>query len=294
MPTFFSDYPKPEVGIYYNVPFEEYLKWPCFSKSMISATRKSALHLKKYMDEKESTDSLTLGSYVDALLLDPKEAKKFKVKPETYISSDGKVKPFTMRANTCKQMVEDMEYAGFKVIDKWMEDIAQEMILSIRSNNEINFILENAEKQVSLVWVDEETGVKCKGRLDLKNDCFITDLKSSKDASKGPFSRDMHKFGYHQQAGMYNNAFELLFGAKPEPFRFIVAENQAPFCTALYVLDEESEEAGLIEARVAMRLYQSYLEQGTYTGYSPLFTEIGIPGYAKHQILMEGDDDTGI
>ncbi len=46
--------------------------------------------------------------------------------------------------------------------------------------------------EVSIVWVDEQTGLKCKARLDrltvYRGYPFVLDLKTSKDASPSPFS----------------------------------------------------------------------------------------------------------
>jgi hypothetical protein len=53
------------------------------------------------------------------------------------------------------------------------------------------------------MWVDAQTGLRCKGRLDsIRPDLFI-DLKTTRDPAYGPFQRAIINYGYDAQCAWY-------------------------------------------------------------------------------------------
>lgn len=287
----------PEPGIYYDVSAEDYFSWNCFHKSWVSATLKSPKHLKLKMEEDKKTEPMIIGSLVDALVLDAPERDNFEILPDTYINAKDKEMPFTMRSNSCKKMHQDIIDKGMMPITNEQFKKAQTIRDGIFENPVAAEWIKSMKKQVAIVWDDPETGIRCKARLDGQMQGFIADLKTSRDASPFSFARDAARLGYHTQAGMYIDGWKQLNpGANPK-WNFIVVENEAPYCCAVYELDEESIDAGRIRYRMALAKYEDYMESdpGLTRGYSIFVEPIRVPEWEINSAYKDAEDsDVGI
>ena len=66
-------------------------------------------------------------------------------------------------------------------------------------------LIAGARKELSLFWTDQQFDVPCKARLDILNG-GIADLKTTRNASKAAFARDMANLLYHVSAAQYYDA----------------------------------------------------------------------------------------
>jgi len=277
----------PEPGIYHGVSWEKYAAWNCFSKSMVSSALKSGAHLDHYIHGERQTKSMALGSLVDTLVLEPEfYDERYVMQPGTYETEkttgrgDKKVtetieKPWNLNSKTCKAMAEEIAATGKEIVSE--SDLEKASILrdALMASPEAALAITEGEKQVSFVWVDEDTGVKCKGRADLVNATTIDDLKTSIDASPEGFRRTIGKFLYYVQAGVYTAAW-LQLTEIPKDFRFIVAETGDVPAVALYELDSVSMVAGVLMFRRALMNVARWLDTGV-EGYSPWWEPIEAP-----------------
>lgn len=293
----------PPVGVHENIPFEEYLSWNCFSKSMTSAALKSGYRLQNSIINGKKTKSLGFGSLVDCLVLEPKLLdSRYTARPSTYKTSvstgrapnkETKIveKPWDLRSTTCKEIHADIIASGKSMVSQEDLERARSIRVSIFENDEAARAISKGSRQVSMVWIDEETGVKCKGRTDIIHDC-IYDLKTSVDASEDGFQAFIGKFLYHVQGGVYTGAWEQLTGQKLD-FKFIVAETSwdtdEPL-VALYRLKHESIVAGRLMFKRALRNVANWLEHGV-SGYSKEFEDIGAPRWMLNREFDLTDEE---
>ena len=286
-----------EPGIYYGLEADKYFAIKAFSKSMVASTMRSAKHLKHYLATDYKSAAMVTGSLVDALLLDPKELEKFTILPETYINSKNKEMPFTMQSKTCKETYTKMIADGFTPIKQADMDKAKEIADGVMDNTAAATLLKNAKTQVALVWIDKETGLKCKSRIDAMTSNTLIDLKTTRNAQLRPFSRDIVNLGYHTQAGMYLDGWRALNDGTELQWHFIAVENEAPYCCAVYELDSESIECGRIRFQTALQKYKGYLENDPdlLKGYSDFVEPISVPTWEIETAFKEGDEnDCGI
>lgn len=286
---------KPEPGIYYGVPEEEYFSWECFSKSMIPATLRSARHLKAYLEGEKTSDPMRLGSLVDALLLEPKALEKYCVLSDTYINSKGEEKPWNANSKDCKAEMEAIINENkIPVKSKFMEQ-ADIIKLAVLQHDIAARIINGSQKQVAMVWVDEDTGILCKGRIDCLLPESIADLKTTQNAYETQFSRDMFNFGYHQQAAFYKDGYAALNKGKFMPFHIIAAETSEPYGVAVYEVCEDSIEAGQHSYKIALNRYSEYLKEDPELtqGYPQTIQPIDIPAWAfkKFDESLLGDTE---
>src|SRR4030065_2654530 len=107
-------------GIYYNVPMEEYKKWPGVHKSMFHSILRSGLQLKHDTEnEPEPTAIMVFGNLVDCLLFEPALfSSRYKLAPDTYPAIVKKVqidKPWNWNASYCKEW-RDEQPEGVEVV----------------------------------------------------------------------------------------------------------------------------------------------------------------------------------
>ena len=294
----------PDPGIYYDVPFEEYAAWNCFSKSMVGDALKSGLHLDHYIHGERKTRPMMLGSLVDTLVLESDEYdSRYVLQPATYTTEKtsgrgaNKIteeieKPWNLNSLKCKEVAAEIAATGKLIVTESDLAKAAGIKAALMANAEAALAITEGKKQVSFVWVDEELGVKCKGRADLVNDNTIDDLKTSIDASPEGFRRAIGKFLYHVQAAVYTDAW-LQLTTDPKGFRFIVAETGDIPAVALYELDSVSMVAGSLMFRRALLNVARWLKHGV-EGYSPWFEPISAPKWTVDYEINVADVEVNL
>ena len=276
----------PAPGIYYDVPFSEYLSWDAFSKSKVRHIIRSPKHLEEAESADKETDAMRFGTIVDTMLFDLNWRDKIGVLPETYLDvKSGKLKPFTLASSACKAILCKLE-ASKEIVCKHAEyqkalSVYTSIVTHSDARQRINECVINGYYQLSIVWVDNETGATCKGRFDmLTPGVEAVDLKTTTDASPDVFSKKIYDLDYHVQAAMYLDGYQQLTGDPQLPWRFIVAESSPPHAVATYELDEQSIEVGRQRYKKAAALWVQYKQSGKARGYSEFCEPISIPTWA--------------
>jgi hypothetical protein len=286
-----------EPGIYKNVPFDEYKAWPAVHKSMFHSILRSGLQLKYDTEnEREPTGIMVFGNLVDCLLFEPSLfASRYKLTPETYPAIVKKIsveKKWSWNSNYCKEW-RDEQPDGIEIITG--EELAKASTISDRVKNhpEAGKWLNGAEYQVSLYWIDPETMLPCKARIDALQVDRITDLKVTNDPLPSAFAKIVKNFGYHSGGAFYHDGYFLAQGKDPGPgpqlpISFIAAESEAPHDVVCYNLGMESFEVGRIVYRDALNRYKEIMETQDFSGYSNVAEDVEIPRWALNRIQLEG------
>jgi len=288
-----------EPGIYYDIPFNEYLKIDAFSKSLVYECLKSPKHLKHCIDSpEESTKIMDFGSLVDCMVFEPGQVKnRFAMIPEKYINSKKIEMPFTMQSNTCKAIIAGIESSGKTAMKAVDFDRAEKIFEEIKSHPEASKWVSLSRHQVTIIWTDPETKTLCKGRMDGYIDKIgeqrIVDLKITENPFPGAFSRIANQFNYHVQGAMYHHGLYCAVSGKyPDgwviPFSLIVAESEQPHETICYNMDSESLDVGVEKFKRAIQVYVECKENNEWPGYSSVAEELKIPMWAINRLMLEG------
>jgi len=280
-----------EPGIYENMSRDDYQKIEAFHFSGIWRLLKSPAHYKYFLDHPEPpSDAMILGNLVDTLLLEPDfyEAR-YAVLPETYVDEKtGEIKKWNLNSGVCKKEKAALETSGKTLIKTDMLITANAMIEQIKQHVEIMRVIEESKKQVCVVWVDTDTGVKGKGLIDLLSPEGITDLKKTFDASPKGFSKHINNYLYHVQGAMYSDGVTANSDGIVLPYQFITVEAEPPYCPAIYQLEENSLLTGREIYKHALKIYKDCVENNSWPGYSQFIETINIPAYAINKVLEEG------
>jgi hypothetical protein len=183
----------------------------------------------------EPSDAMILGSAVDTLVFEP---AKFGAM-------------FTWRPDGLDGRKDKEGYAKYKEslltkteLTPLQRDKAFAMASRVLEETVIQELLDNGEKQKTIHWLDAETGVPCKARLDafisrpdMATD-LILDLKTSSDPTPEYFGRGgqfgpMRKFHYGLQLAHYELAVYALTG-RHAATGLIVVGSSPPHDTFLF------------------------------------------------------------
>lgn len=139
----------------------------------------------------------------------------------------------------------------------------------------------------SVYWTDPQTGVLCRCRPDfwaMQAD-IIVDVKTCVDASPEAFAKSIVNWRYHVQDPMYREGCEAVTG-RPQKFVFLAVEKGACVVNGVakgvgvYILDEESQDAGFKEYRQALNTYQECITSNQWPGYDPKIQIVSLPTWA--------------
>lgn len=288
--------PVPAVGIFYDVPADEYFSWDAVNASFLKRMARSAAHARWETDHpKEPTPAMIMGSCTHTATLEPdKLDERYLVAADCSsvkgaggsCTSAGKIRSGGVwycgvhgrnrePDELPKALTEDGELIEAAVVTVDQMAKAKAMAISVRNNRAARKLLDESRKEVCIVWVDSVTGVLCKARLDTHDydGERVGDLKTCADASPDEFPRQIGDMGYDIQAAMYLDAATSVDGVLHEQFIFIAVEKEAPFVTACYKAHQEMIALGRHRYRRLLAAYQWCKENDLY------------PGYHDHQIM---------
>jgi hypothetical protein len=256
-----------------DISDEDYhTKFAGASSSALKKMLRSPAHYRAYMSEEDKDSSSRMfGRAVHALLLErARFADKFAV--WTGGRRAGKVFDDFAAANPGKTLLTEDEHHR-----------ATEAALALRENSQFPLGLwldgvpatggyeavPAASTETSIFWIDEETGLPCKARIDAHNGLptpAAIDAKTTDDARTNSFMRQLFKLDYDLQAAHYRAALRAFYGTD-YPFLFAVVEDQAPYATNIIGLDADVLANGEAKRRHALNLLKKCQDSNEWPSY---------------------------
>lgn len=171
------------------------------------------------------------------------------------------------------------ENEGRELITTEDRDLIKAMYAMFKESGGCEYIKGEHEKVVT--WTDPETGVPCKGRLDVLGDGFVADYKTASDASTRAFTREALRYGYDLQAAMYLTATGL------KTFYFLVQEKTEPYAINIIKAGDAFIERGLWIMRDLLTLYKECSETNCWPGYNGLSGETNELVIADYEVMSD-------
>ena len=211
---------------------------------------KSPRHYKWRRDHpSESTDAMKLGTAIHAAVLEPD------VFARDYWCNAARMRPGQKRGG-CELTASQYE-------------TATAVASSVRSDMVAMRYLMSGEPEVAMQWIDAETGIQCRGRIDwVTPNRVIPDLKSARDVGSFGFCRQAAALEYHTKMAWYADGYETIIGHKPE-IVVIAVENVAPYDVVCYKLEDDPElDAGRDNYKALLSKLQYCTENNDWPGQS--------------------------
>lgn len=152
--------------------------------------------------------------------------------PLDYVVFEG-----TKRGKAWDAFREENQHAEIVTVEDM--ELACAMRDAVRSDPAAGPLVEGGTREPSLVWTDGETGLRCKGRVDLVHDDHtIVDLKTARSVRPWDFGRAVVTYGYHVQAAFYSDGYEAVTHSAPT-YKIIAVENTPPHDVIVYDVTDE-------------------------------------------------------
>ncbi len=149
------------------------------------------------------------------------------------------------------------------------------------------------QAEQSLFWVDRQTGVWRRARLDfirhyLGRRSVIVDYKTTTCAHPDALAKAVHSFGYHQQGAWYVDGAEALglveHGAV---FVLVFQEKTAPYLVTVVELDPTALLIGRELNTQALHRYRECTDAGVWPAYTDDVELVSLPSWVEHRYLKE-------
>lgn len=151
---------------------------------------------------------------------------------------------------------------------------------AVRKNPEAAALLNGAETEKTIEWVDKATGLCCKARLDIWNDGWVADLKGVPSVDGRKLASEIAKMMHFAQLAFYLNGAEAALGARDVRGALICVEHNAPHDVCVVDPEESSLDMG---RELVMRLLEKVAEcraSGKWPGRYETRQLIALPAWA--------------
>lgn len=179
------------------------------------------------------------------------------------------------------------EWDGPRVLTESQAAEARRVMEAVHAHPEFASMFELADgRELTIVWDDPETGVRCKARLDLVvNDVGIYDVKTCQSATEHEFRRAAARFGYDFQASFYNRG-QAAVGFDAPHFHVVAAEKGEPGGCRIYRMHD-----GIFHLLddLTSQLLAQFAEcqrTGEWPGYPTHVEDISMPGWRMDEVEL--------
>jgi hypothetical protein len=262
---------RPKPGIYEDVPYDVYDSWPYVRSSDLRHAMRSAAHYRWALDHPSKSDadspSLRFGRLVHAVASGDLSGMLIFEGPEWEAMRAKYVRPTTTREWEHRVGKLRKKHGNVEVYTADEYEQANSVASAIKTDPVAAMYFDgDTRREVSIVWDDPVTKVRCKARLDAVNLLAIIDLKTTQDAST--FERQILAYHYHRQLAWYQWGWSLVSGGELLSPVLIAVETEPPFGVRSASLSERLIEAGREELEVCLARIARALNSDVWPGYA--------------------------
>lgn len=284
---------RPKPGIYEGIPFVEYQAWPYVNSSVLGYALRSAAHYQWSLEQppRPTTDELRFGTLVHCMLSGD-QAGTAVIDQATWQDLVNRYSVPT-RTREWDYRVAKMRSAAknprleIHTPEEWAR--AEAAIDAVRASQRAAEYLRVCRYELSIVWNDDVTGLRCKARLDAVNGAGIVDLKTTRDAAV--FEQAIRTYHYHRQLAFYQHGWAVLNGGELLEPRLIAVESHPFHGVRAAPLSDAAIEVGREEYQVALERIARGTGSGDWPGYShPAVWDVAIKDTVT--VWVEGEERT--
>lgn len=266
-------------GIYSGLSNAAYHAGPGISKSGLDLLARSPLHywdryINPHGGRGQETEAMSFGTAVHAAILEPDEFAKWVVMDKV----DRRFKEGKAAAAEAEAIAAER---GVPLIDRPTHNMVTTIAAAVRRST-IGRHLETGVPELSVYWIDEDTGVFCRCRPDWLGVEAVVDVKTTENASPVGFMRSAYSWRYWVQAAFYLDGLAANGLAVPA-FLFAAVEKQPPYAVMGYRASQSMIEAGRREYKRLLAIYAACATVNRWPGYGDMM-ELDLPGFAPERL----------
>lgn len=256
------------------------------SKSALDLIARSPAHYRAWLDgySRKETPALSLGKAIHMALLEPALFERtYLIEPAwgDLRATEGRTTKEQGKANKERRDAWRKEHAGAVILDSKEGATALGMVRAVAAHPLAQQLLEGARPEVTMIWEDPETGLRCKARVDGDNEELETflDVKSCLDARPEAFARSLASLGYHDQDAMYREGAGVL-GRRIRNFVFVCVEKEPPHAVGIHTIDAVALELGARRMRKNLLTLARHTAFGDWPAYPETINVVSLPKWA--------------
>ena len=223
----------------------------------------------------EPTPAMIFGSRFHAALLEPLRYGEQYIQAAVKPDCDLRLKINREMADRYNAECAVVEASGKDQISANDYTAIAGMKASCMAHPDIARAVSDSKHEVSIFWVDSETGVEMRARIDMvrfKRDegrGTLDDVKTTTDASANAVRKDVGNFNYDMQAAVYIDGFASVMRIEPEDVTFSLdcVEKSSPYLCARYTLPALTIALGRAKYRAALNLFTKCKETNDWPSY---------------------------
>lgn len=173
---------------------------------------------------------------------------------------------------------------------------AERCAAAVRAHPRAADLLRGGRVEEPLTWTDPETGIACKGRLDLITPSYVLDLKSTRHGTIRQITNDCARYLYHGQLAWYHDG-AIAAGRLPADAsapRVLIVQTTEPYDVVPARLSALTLEHGRELYRALLRRYIECDAADWYPGLAPELVELTLPNWGVEGVDLYGADDGGV
>ena len=268
-------------GIHRNVPAAEYHSWPFASASRLNRLYETCPAVVRYEmgNPKEPTPAMLLGSAIHTAVLEPEKfAGEVVAAPDVdRRTKEGKAEwAAFVAASAGKIVLSADDYAKAVAIGAAVRRLPVAAAALER----------RTETELTAIYDDPESGVRCKCRMDgvivspASGLAVLLDLKTTASAHPRQFQKSIAEFGYHRQFALYQRA-AAANGIVLADVVIVAIEKNAPYPVACYSLDRDDIAFGWEQVQHLLHRWAACKGMAEWPGYSEQVETISLPAWAR-------------
>ena len=279
-------------GWHEDIPMPDYIADPALSSSgsvKLDKTPKTFDHDRSH--PKEETKAMIEGTALHHAVLEPDTF-------DGYYVVLGRCEADKKDGNRCTNpgviYRDGLSYCGVRGHDPWGKALEADADIRVFQEDQMErlrlatasvlghdvakkYFHGQGRSEVTGIWTDEATGVRCKIRLDreIARASHHVDLKYTADISDQGFKRIAGRMGWVQRSAFYRRGMAAL--GKPADASVILAvENVAPHDCRSFLLNEEQIDAFGQKIDGLLASYASCLDTDEWPGYPQVLTPLSL------------------
>lgn len=225
---------------------------------------------------RDETDALRVGLAIHCAILEPDRFHTAYIpKPDL---GDGRTKAGKIRRAEWNASRDQSAV----VLDADEYELVTRCAESARSHPAVRDMLRGGRAEEIIEWIDEETGLACKGRVDYLTPTLVVDLKSTRAETVDGFAREVAGRLYHGQLAFYIDGAIAArrVSADVAQASVIGIQTVEPFDVIPARLGSEWLERGRSLYRGLLRRYADCQAAGWWPGLAPGVVDLRVPPWA--------------
>lgn len=189
------------------------------------------------------------------------------------------------RTNAIKAEVQSVRDRGAVPLKPADWDAVHAMAAALQSHDLAPKLFVRGKPEQTLIWVDEETGVLCRAKLDWLRPDGIVDYKTTESASPADAGRSMAKYGYHVQGRFYLRGAQALRLVDEQAwFALAMQEKEPPYLVSVLQPDDPAMQIAELRVRKALLIYRECLETDMWPGYASEIHQASLPPWELREL----------